>query len=136
MITQTIQEGRTIHIGNPVEDLVLVTSPERFVLLLDNKWAAEAGNATKLVDMLIHSGCVEVCISGNGSERVHDTLDLAIEKTGQIHIATSWDEDPRSGAEYFLYAADGRESHLLIALLEQKSPCYEALTREVLESRS
>jgi len=136
MITETIQDGRTIHIGNPGEDLALVTSPERFVLFLDDKWVADAGNATKLVDMLILSGCVEICISGNGSERVHDALDLTIEKTGQIHIATSWDEDPRSGAEYFLYAADGRESHLLIALLEQKSPSYEALAREVFGSRS
>lgn len=70
-------------------------------------------NCERIVDMLVQSGCKELCFVGGLAEYLHDEADSILEKSMLLKVVTTACSDELEAIDYFLYGAGGGESDML-----------------------
>lgn len=78
---------------------------------------------------LIIAGCKEVCCIGPLAEQLEDEIDEIIESMERFEVATTSFIDETEGFEYFIFAANGGASQLLVAFLEGDREAEESLKK-------
>jgi hypothetical protein len=89
------------------------------VVLLPADNAVDCELSEEIISTFIALGCIEFCCVGAFSEQMHDQIDIIIERSENIEIATTWFDHNNDACEYFLFAAGAGKSSLLALVLDK-----------------
>jgi len=96
------------------KNAVSINFSSEFVVLVPIFFQEDINEAIKIISPLLGKGCKEVCCVGLESEIFHDLLDDIIEDSSFFDVVTTWHKDVIEGCEYFLFAAGGQKTELLV----------------------
>ena len=133
--TQTQEISRKIEIYLFNEDLPLFKNPikDKFAVLFPVlKPEIEDEKIIWFSKKMIDFGCIEFCIVGLDSERIHDLIDDVIVEKEMLDIVTTWHDVLDEACDYFLNCAGGGTCHLIA--FARDSTQFQILTTTLLQS--
>lgn len=112
-----------VHVMDPLGRVITVLSLDSsdfpaaetpFCALLNVLDVTDSDLAFERACSLAEIGCVDICITGPHSEAIHDRLDSYLETRDLLDTVTTWDDDLRSGLEYFIFGTDPKFVHRFV----------------------
>jgi len=127
-----IQQNRKLIVHEPRVTPALTSlldGNDDFVVMMPAYLELDISEALKIAEELVELGCKEVCFAGTVASKWEDELDRVVECKGRTDVVTTSFLDEAEAAEYFLFAANGARSNLLLALVEGYPQITERLGR-------